>query len=40
VQNYMLGLGGGDVRPEHIEKVLEDVMKRDRAGDPVMMEVA
>ncbi len=40
VQNYMLGLGGGDVRPEHLEKVLEDVMKRDRAGEPLMMEVA
>ncbi len=40
VQNYMLGLGGGDVRPEHLEQVLEDLLALGRSGEPKMMEVA
>ncbi len=40
VQNYMLGLGGGDVRPEHLEQVLEDILGRTRSGEPEVMEVA
>ncbi len=39
VQNYMLGLGGGDIRPEHLEKVLEDLLARDAAGEPQIVEV-
>lgn len=39
VQNYVLGLGGGDIQPEHIGAVLEDLRARDTAGAPEMMEV-
>jgi len=38
VQNYLAGLGGGDVRPEHIVKMLTDLKPRKVAGPPVMME--
>jgi pyruvate/2-oxoacid:ferredoxin oxidoreductase alpha subunit len=38
VQNYLAGLGGGDVRPEHIVKMLADLKPRKVAGPPVMME--
>ncbi len=38
VQNYLVGLGGGDVRPGHVEWIIRDVMARDRAGEPVFME--
>jgi pyruvate/2-oxoacid:ferredoxin oxidoreductase alpha subunit len=38
VQNYMAGIGGGDVRPEHIEKLLIDLRERRVAGAPAMME--
>jgi pyruvate/2-oxoacid:ferredoxin oxidoreductase alpha subunit len=40
VQNYMMGLGGGDVRPEHVHGVLRDVLARDRSGRPEILEVA
>ena len=39
VQNVMLGLGGGDIRPEHIEKIVEDVAQRRHAGAPEILEV-
>jgi pyruvate/2-oxoacid:ferredoxin oxidoreductase alpha subunit len=38
VQSYMAGLGGGDVRPEHIENLLADLRERKSAGMPAMME--
>ena len=38
VQSYMAGLGGGDVRPEHIVKMLGDLEPRKIAGPPAMME--
>lgn len=38
VQNYMAGLGGGDVRPEHLETMLADLQPRRVAGLPAMME--
>jgi pyruvate/2-oxoacid:ferredoxin oxidoreductase alpha subunit len=38
VQGYMMGLGGGDVRPEHVLAVAGDVAARQAAGAPVMME--
>jgi pyruvate/2-oxoacid:ferredoxin oxidoreductase alpha subunit len=38
VQNYLAGLGGGDVRPEHIERMLADLERRPAAGPSVMME--
>ncbi len=39
VQNYMLGLGGGDVRPEHLERVIDDLLARERAAEPELLEV-
>lgn len=38
VQGYMLGLGGGDVRPEHIATLLGDLLARESAGAPQIME--
>jgi pyruvate/2-oxoacid:ferredoxin oxidoreductase alpha subunit len=38
VQSYMAGLGGGDVRPEHILKMLADLAPRTSAGAPTVME--
>jgi pyruvate/2-oxoacid:ferredoxin oxidoreductase alpha subunit len=40
VQGYMAGLGGGDVRPEHIVNMLADLLPRKFAGLPTMMEAA
>lgn len=40
VQGYVLGLGGGDVRPEHLLDVLRDAAARDQAGPPELREVA
>ena len=40
VQNYILGLGGGDIRPEHIAGVLSDLQEREAAGKPEMVEVS
>lgn len=39
VQNYILGLGGGDIRPEHVLRALEDLTDRDRPGPPRIMEI-
>lgn len=39
VQNYVAGVGGGDVRPEHIEEMVADVYGRKVAGEPVFMGV-
>jgi pyruvate/2-oxoacid:ferredoxin oxidoreductase alpha subunit len=38
VQGYVDGLGGGDVRPEHIASLLEDLLARESAGAPKIME--
>jgi len=38
-QNYMLGLGGGDIRPEHLTSIIEDLRGRDAAADPIIQEV-
>lgn len=35
VQGYLVGVGGGDVTPEIVEDVLDDLLARDRAGRPV-----
>jgi pyruvate/2-oxoacid:ferredoxin oxidoreductase alpha subunit len=40
VQGYVMGLGGGDIRPEHLEEVLRDVACRERPGPPAVVEVA
>ena len=39
VQNYLAGLGGGDVRPEHIEEMVTEISARERAGEPVFIGV-
>jgi pyruvate/2-oxoacid:ferredoxin oxidoreductase alpha subunit len=39
VQGYVLGLGGGDVRPEHLGRVLDDLTARPRAEAPMFVEV-
>ncbi len=38
VQSYMIGLGGGDIRREHVLRVVDDVLARDVAGEPVLVE--
>jgi pyruvate ferredoxin oxidoreductase alpha subunit len=38
VQNYMAGIGGGDIRPEHLEKILEDLKGRQEEGEPILVE--
>ena len=38
VQSYMAGLGGGDVRPEHVLRILDDLGSRESAGEPAFVE--
>jgi pyruvate/2-oxoacid:ferredoxin oxidoreductase alpha subunit len=38
VQGYVAGLGGGDVRPEHIIKMIADLAPRKVSGPPALME--
>lgn len=38
VQNYMAGIGGGDVRPNHIREIISDIGGRETAGPPQIME--
>lgn len=40
VQDYLLGIGGGDVTPESVDRVLEDLAGRSSAGAPVWNDVA
>ncbi|MBI5444862.1 MAG: pyruvate ferredoxin oxidoreductase, partial [Deltaproteobacteria bacterium] len=39
VQGYVIGIGGGDVRPEHVDAVVEDLGRRQAAAPPMLMEV-
>ncbi|MCC6740445.1 MAG: pyruvate ferredoxin oxidoreductase [Planctomycetia bacterium] len=39
VQNYMVGLGGGDIRPIHVRQILDDLLAREKSGAPVFKEV-
>ncbi len=39
VQDYIIGLGGGDIRPEHLEKLLEDLCSLDAEVPPKIVEV-
>ncbi len=39
VQDYLIGLGGGDIRPRHLLKVIEDLGRRDEPGEPTIVEV-
>jgi len=38
VQNYLAGLGGGDVRPEYLVKLVADLTLRNETGAPALME--
>ena len=38
VQNYMSGLGGGDLLPDHITGILDDLRTRESAGAPEFVE--
>lgn len=40
LQDYLVGLGGGDVTPEVIDEIIDDLAKRNQAGEPVWKEVA
>ncbi len=40
VQDYLVGLGGGDVTPRFIDEIIDDLASRDKAGKPVWKEVA
>ncbi len=37
VQGYLAGVGGTDVVPETVREVVEDLTRREKAGDPVWM---
>ncbi len=39
VQGYMIGLGGGDVRPGHLEEILAEVAAKTTADAPIFKEV-
>ncbi len=38
VQNYIAGIGGGDVRPQHIKRIIAELREKDTAGEPIIME--
>jgi len=38
VQNYLVGLGGGDIRPRHVDWIIRDVADREVVREPVFME--
>lgn len=40
VQDYLVGLGGGDVTPKFIDEILDDLADRDEAVEPIWKEVA
>jgi hypothetical protein len=35
IQDYLTGMCGGDVTPDMIEEVIDDLMERKEAGRPV-----
>lgn len=40
LQDYVVGLGGGDVTPEVVEQILDDLNQRTTSAEPVWKEVA
>jgi pyruvate/2-oxoacid:ferredoxin oxidoreductase alpha subunit len=40
IQDYLVGLGGGDVTPALIEEVFDDLVERSQAGEPAWKGVA
>ncbi len=39
IQNYIIGLGGGDILPGHITEIIADIGRREESGEPHIMEV-
>ena len=39
VQDYLVGLGGGDIRPRHLEALFDDLLAREHAEAPLLKEV-
>jgi pyruvate/2-oxoacid:ferredoxin oxidoreductase alpha subunit len=39
VQDYLVGLGGGDVTPQIIGEILDELTSREQACDPIWKEV-
>jgi pyruvate/2-oxoacid:ferredoxin oxidoreductase alpha subunit len=39
VQDYIAGIGGGDVQPHHVKWILEDLLARKTPGAPAFVEV-
>ncbi len=39
VQNYLVGIGGGDVTPAHIDEIADDVLQRNDWAEPMWKEV-
>jgi pyruvate/2-oxoacid:ferredoxin oxidoreductase alpha subunit len=39
LQDYLVGLGGGDVTPELIDEIVDDLAARKRAAEPIWKEV-
>jgi pyruvate ferredoxin oxidoreductase alpha subunit/2-oxoisovalerate ferredoxin oxidoreductase alpha subunit len=40
LQDYLVGLGGGDVLPRHVEEILDDLKARKQSEEPIWKEVA
>jgi pyruvate/2-oxoacid:ferredoxin oxidoreductase alpha subunit len=40
VQDYLVGLGGGDVTPEVLHQIADDLARRKQAEEPIWKEVA
>ena len=38
VQDYIVGLGGGDVTPALLDEIVDDLLTRDRVDDPIWKE--
>jgi pyruvate/2-oxoacid:ferredoxin oxidoreductase alpha subunit len=38
VQNYIAGIGGGDVRPQHIRQIITELRQQNIATEPIIME--
>ena len=39
IQGYLLGIGGGDVTPETVDRIVDDLRGRERVGTPMWVDV-
>lgn len=39
IQNYIIGLGGGDVKPQDIDNIIDDLAQRPTPAEPIWQEV-